>query len=107
LCDVPNNGNIELVRVLGEAIAARFAARHAAARKPLARFLESARHADWQHLPAVKQSFASVDLGRRSGRLIFNIGGNQFRLIASVDFKEQLLVIEHVLTHEDYGREVW
>ena len=47
----------------------------------------------------------ATDMGRQTGRLIFDIGGNKYRLIASVDFKEQLLVIERVLTHEDYRRE--
>jgi mRNA interferase HigB len=42
-----------------------------------------------------------------SGRLIFDIGGNKYRLIASVDFEEQLFVIEQVLTHSDYDREVF
>jgi hypothetical protein len=75
---------------LGEAIAARFANRHAGARKPLQRFLAIARDADWPHF----------------GRLIFNVSRNRYRLIASVDFQEQVLVIERVLTHEDYSREV-
>jgi mRNA-degrading endonuclease HigB of HigAB toxin-antitoxin module len=42
----------------------------------------------------VKQTFPSADLGKQSGRLIFDIGGNKYRLIASADFKEQILVIE-------------
>jgi mRNA interferase HigB len=93
------------VRLLGEAVLARFAAKHAGSRKPLQRFLEIARSAEWPHYPAVKDTFGATDMGRQTGRLIFDIGGNKYRLIASVDFKEQLLVIEKVLTHEDYGRE--
>ena len=85
---------------------ARFAGKHAAARKPLQRFLAIARNADWPHFPAVKQTFPSTDPGKRSKRLIFDIGGNKYRLIASVDFKEQILVMERVLTHEEYEREV-
>lgn len=94
------------MRILGEATAARFAAKHAAARKALQRFLAIARSANWQHLPAVKQTFPATDLGRQTGRLIFDIGGNKYRMIASVDFKEQILVIERILTHEEYNREV-
>ena len=37
--------------------------------------------------------------------LVFNIGGNKYRLIARVDFEEQLLVIQTVLTHQEYDRE--
>ena len=54
----------------------------------------------------MKRTFPATDLGKQSGRLIFDIGGNKYRLIASVDFKEQILVIERVLTHEEYNREV-
>jgi len=90
---------------LGEAVLERFATKHAGSRKPLQRFLEIARNAEWPHYPAVKDTFGATDIGRQTGRLIFDIGGNKYRLIASVDFKEQLLVIERVLTHEDYRRE--
>ena len=95
------------MRVLGEAMAARFARKHAGARKPLQRFLAVSRNADWPHFPAVKRTFPAADLGKESGRLIFDLGGNKYRLIASVDFREQILVIERVLTHEEYSREVW
>lgn len=94
------------MRILGEATAARFASKHAGSRKPLQRFLTVARNADWPHFPAVKQTLPATDLGKQSGRLIFDIGGNKYRMVASVDFKEQILVIERVLTHEDYDREV-
>ena len=95
------------MRILGEAVATHFAGKHAAARKPLQRFLAIARNADWPHFAAVKETFRSTDLGKQSGRLIFDIGGNKYRLIASVDFQEQILVIERVLTHEEYDREVF
>jgi len=37
--------------------------------------------------------------------LIFDIGGNKYRLIANVDFDEQIMVIKSVMTHEGYSRE--
>jgi mRNA interferase HigB len=92
------------VTVLGEAILARFAMKHSPARKPLQRFLEIARAADWPHLPALKRSFAAADY-TPSGMLIFDIGGNKYRLIATVNFEKQILLIERVLTHEEYNRE--
>jgi mRNA interferase HigB len=94
------------VRILGEATVARFASKHAGSRKALQRFLTVATNADWPHFPAVKQTFPATDLGRQSGRLVFDVGGNKYRLVASVDFKEQILVIERVFTHEEYDREV-
>jgi mRNA interferase HigB len=92
------------VRVYGEAALARFARKHPDSRKPLQRFLRIARNADWPQFPAVKQSFAATDYAPGSGTLIFDIGGNKFRLIARVDFEEQILYIQSVLTHKEYER---
>jgi len=95
------------MQVLGEATLAAFSAKHPAARRPLARFLEIARLAEWPHFPAVKRSFAAAHYTPRTGGLVFDIGGNKYRLIARVDFEEQLLYIERIMTHEQYAREVF
>jgi mRNA interferase HigB len=92
------------VRVLGEAMIARFAKKHSASRKPLLRFLEIAGAADWPHFPALKRSFAAADY-TSNGTIIFNIGANKYRLAATVNFEKQILLIDRVLTHEEYTRE--
>jgi mRNA interferase HigB len=91
--------------VYGEAEVARFAKKHARSRKPLRRFLAVARDAAWPHFPAVKQTFPATDYAPLTGTLIFDIGGNKYRLIARADFEEQLLYIQRVLTHEEYDKE--
>ena len=63
--------------VLGEAAAEQFAKQHAAARKPLARFLALARATSWQHFPEVKRTFPAADYAAATGTLIFDIGGNK------------------------------
>jgi len=93
------------LRVYGEAAVAKFAKKHPASRKPLQRFLEIAREADWPHFPAVKKPFAAADYGPSSGTLIVDLGGNKYRLIARADFEEQMLFIQRILTHEEYVRE--
>jgi mRNA interferase HigB len=93
------------VRVFGEIVIAGFARKHPASRKPLQRFMAIARAAEWPHLPALKTTFPATDFAPATGTLIFNIAGNKYRLIARVDFKEQLLVVETVLTHHEYDSE--
>ena len=93
------------MKVFGEAVIAGFARKHAAARKPLQRFVTIARNARWPHFPAVKETFPAADYAPATGTLIFNIGGNKYRLVARVDFEEHLLVIQAVLTHREYDRE--
>jgi mRNA interferase HigB len=93
------------VKVFGEAVIAGFASKHPVSRKPLQRFLAVAGAAVWPHFPAVKTTFPATDDAPAAGTLIFNSGGNKYRLIARVDFQEQLLAIESVLTHREYDRE--
>ena len=91
------------MEVYGEAGMAKFAKKHAASRKPLQRFLEIVKQANWLHFADVKNTFGSADYV--AGRLVFDIGGNKYRIIASVDFDEQILVVDQVMTHEEYARE--
>jgi mRNA interferase HigB len=93
------------MKVLGEAVIAAFAKKHPASRKPLQRFATIARAAVWPHFPAVKETLPTTDYAPATGTLIFNIGGNKYRLIARVDFEEQLLLIQTFLTHREYDRE--
>ena len=90
--------------VYGEAEITRFQKKYAASRKPLGRFLAIARAADWPHFPAVKKSFPATDYLPETGKLVFDIGGNKYRLFAWVNFQMQHLVIREVLTHEEYDR---
>jgi len=93
------------VRIFGEAAIKRFSRKHAASRKAPQRFLKIAREAEWPHFPAVKLTFPATDYAPSTGTLIFDIGGNKYRLIAIVDFERQYLLIDRVLTHEEYDRE--
>jgi mRNA interferase HigB len=93
------------MKVYGEAEIAEFSRKYAASRKPLQRFLAVAREAEWPHFPAVRRTFPSADYAPATGTIIFDIGGNKYRLIARVDFDERALYIERVLTHGQYDRE--
>ena len=93
------------MRIFGETVIAGFAKERPASRKPLQRFATTARAAVWPHFPALKETFLATDYTPAAGTLVFNIGGNKYRLIARVDFEEQLLVIETILTHREYERE--
>jgi mRNA interferase HigB len=93
------------VKVFGETVIAGFAKKHPAPRQPLQRFATIARSALWLCFPAVEETFPAADHAPATGTLAFNIGGNKYRLIARVDFEEQLPLIETVPTHREYGRE--
>ncbi len=53
----------------------------------------------------MQRTFNSVDYDDR--KTIFDVGGNNFRLIAFVDFGKQLVQIADVMTHTEYEKERW
>lgn len=92
--------------VFGVAALAEFAKTHAAARKPLARFLATVEQARWRHLAELKAAFPAADY-TPSGLVIFNVGGNKYRLAVSVDFDQRALAIVRVMTHAEYDKETF
>lgn len=82
---------------------------HADAEAPLRRWHGLARRAEWSNLAEVRQVFNSADEVRvgRERLLVFNIGGNKYRLIARVKYEWGLLNVRAVLTHDEYNKGAW
>jgi mRNA interferase HigB len=63
------------------------------------------RRAKWRNLADVRVDFAHADVvGRRT---VFNIHGNDYRLIARVNYRTRKVFILYILTHADYIKGVW
>lgn len=52
-----------------------------------------------------RKTFASADYV--GGLTVFDIGGNKYRLIASIHYNRRKVYIRAVLTHEQYDRGIW
>ncbi|MDO6432184.1 type II toxin-antitoxin system HigB family toxin [Flavitalea sp. BT771] len=56
---------------------------------------------DWAQFSDVKKNWNSCDaIG--NDRSVFDIAGNNYRLIAMIHFKKRTLYIRRVLTHKEY-----
>jgi mRNA interferase HigB len=61
--------------------------------------------AQWQNFVELRQVFPSAD---QVGNLtVFNICGNNYRLITLVDYTYKKVFIRYVLTHAEYDKEDW
>jgi mRNA interferase HigB len=60
---------------------------------------------DFDHFEDLRATFPNAD--RVDNLIVFNIGGNKYRLIASVHFNRGTVYIRHVLTHQEYARGAW
>jgi len=82
-----------------------FAALHPNSESSLSSWYKIARKAKWQNIAGVRKDYPHADLVGRF--VIFNIAGNNYRLIAEIHYKSQLVLIRHILTHADYDKDRW
>ena len=62
-------------------------------------------NADWKNFAEVRQTYSSADYV--DPYTVFNIRGNNYRLIAKLEYKKHLVFVKHVLTHEEYDKRNW
>jgi mRNA interferase HigB len=87
-----------------------FAARHPAAASSLERWLEAAESAGWRSLVDVRQVFRSADEVKVASHrtvVVFNIAGNQYRLVAAIHYNLGKVFVLMFLTHAEYGQDRW
>ena len=78
---------------------------HANAERPLRGWFLRVRRAKWVNFVELRQIYPSADqVGRFT---VFNIGGNNYRLITRIEYEQQRIYIRHVLTHADYDKGKW
>lgn len=72
------------------------------------KFYEKLKEVDWKNPNDVFATFNSTDLVKchKSNRLVFNIGGNKYRLITGYYFGNNLvnLYVKFVGTHKQYDK---
>jgi mRNA interferase HigB len=81
------------------------AERHVELEGPLDAWFRIAKKAVWKNLADVRRTLSSADAVAKW--TVFNIKGNQYRLIAEINYKFGRLYVRHVLTHAEYDRGDW
>lgn len=81
----------------------RFWTRHPDAEQPLKAWHYEAKHARWKTPQDIRNHYASASFVGQN-RVVFNIKGNDYRLIASVAYRFQAVYIKFVGTHAQYDR---
>jgi len=75
------------------------------ARNAMEHWYRVAKRATWTSFAEVRQSFNTADLV--APHVIFDIGGNKYRLIAEINFSRRVLFIRGIMTHREYVKGAW
>jgi mRNA interferase HigB len=75
--------------------------KHPRAEMPLRAWYSLVSRAEWSGPADVRRSFGSADFAGDS-RVIFDIGGNKWRVVAHIAYACRRVLIKFVRTHKDY-----
>ena len=81
----------------------RFWRRYPDSKSPLSRWYKIMQKNDFASFIALRNTFPTAD--KVGDLVVFNIGGNKYRLIAAIHFNRYKVYIRHVLTHPEYDKE--
>jgi mRNA interferase HigB len=69
----------------------------------LTSWYEEVRKADWKTPQAVKAHYSHASLCKNN-RVVFNIGGNKYRLVVEMQYRAGIVWIKFIGTHEQYDK---
>jgi mRNA interferase HigB len=74
---------------------------HADAREPVMAWYRQVKAADWATPAEVKRDVRSASI-LKDGRVVFNIAGNKYRIVAWINYAYRVVYIRFIGTHRQY-----
>ena len=91
------------VKVIAVSTLRRFWEKHPDSEQSLKSWYDEAKTARWGRPQDVKNAFASASFVGKN-RIVFNIKGNDYRLIVAVAWRFQAVYVKFVGTHAEYDK---
>lgn len=80
-----------------------FLQKHAEVEQHLKTWYDTAMSCDWKDPNDVKNTYANASILKDS-RVVFNIKGNAYRLVAKFNFEKKWIFIRFIGTHSEYDK---
>ena len=89
------------MRIIKRRTLKEFWERHADSEEVLKAWFAEVKNADWDSTADVKQQYSSASF-RPDNRVVFNIKGNNYRLVVKVSYAAKIVLIRFIGTHAEY-----
>ena len=76
-----------------------------AAPEALGTWYRQSAKATWTKFADVRATFPHAELV--GDYVVFNVGGNKYRVICEIYYEDAVVLMRHVLTHAEYDRGRW
>jgi mRNA interferase HigB len=91
------------MNVISKRTLVRFYEAHPSAKTALEVWHSDARRSEWKTPEDIKQVYASASF-LADNRVVFNIKGNDYRLIVHIDYKRKIVRVKFIGTHAQYDK---
>ena len=91
------------MRVIALSTLREFWRKHPPAEVPLQSWYAEARRATWKSPAEVKESHRNASF-IAGDRVVFNIKGNDYRLIVAMRYRKQIMYVRFIGTHREYDK---
>jgi len=88
-------------RIIAKRTIKEFWERNPDSKDYLETWYETTREATWNSPTDIREFYATVSILQNS-RVVFNIKGNSYRLVAKINYEKQWLFIRFIGTHKAY-----
>ncbi len=91
------------MQIIAKRTLRQFWERHPQAETPLKVWFAMVSKAEWSGPVDVRAMFGSADFVA-DNRVIFDIGGNKFRIVARVSYRFKRVLVKFIGTHREYDQ---
>ena len=81
----------------------QFYEKHPQAKTPLEVWHQDAKKAQWKTPDDIKKVYSSASF-LEDNRVVFNIKGNDYRLIVHIDYLRKIVRVKFIGTHSEYDK---
>jgi mRNA interferase HigB len=90
-------------RIFAKSTLREYWLKHPDSEQYLKTWYDTAMSSNWKTPNDVKQAYANASILKDS-RIVFNIKGNTYRLVAKFNYEKQWIFIRFVGTHDEYDK---
>ncbi len=91
------------MRIIAKRTLRQFWRKHPDAGAPLRAWHDYVKRAHWTSPEDVRSDLRSASVVGNS-RVVFNIKGNEYRLVAAIHYNTGLVFVRFIGNHQDYGK---
>lgn len=91
------------MRIIAIKALKEFWKKHPDSEQPLRAWYAEAKNAEWEKPADISRLYRSASI-LANNRIVFNIKGNNYRLVVAINYNYRIVYIRYIGTHKEYDK---